>query len=85
MTINTSAPVRPEEIARIARSMGRTSEIKRYRVPLQTNRKRIRPDNNHECLVVCVPDAGLTRDIEEIRKKISALAEKTVGGDGHAA
>lgn len=85
ISINTSSPVRPEEIARIARSMGRSCEIRRYRVPLRTNRRRTRPDDNHECLVVCVPDVGLENQIRAMRQTISALAKKTLGGDGHAA
>lgn len=85
ISINTSSPVKPEEIARIARSMGRSCEIRRYRVPLRTNRRRTRSDDNHECLVVCVRDAGLENQIKGIRQNLSALAKKTVGGKGHAA
>lgn len=84
ISINTSSPVKPEEIVRIARTMGRASEIRRYRVPLQTNRKRATPLDNYECLIICVPDAGLVKNIEDIRKTISVLAKKTVGGNGDA-
>ena len=85
ISINTSSPVKPDEIVMIARSLGRKCEIRRYKVALATNRKRATPLDNYECLIICVPDAGLAKGIEEIRNKIAARAKLTVGGDDHAA
>lgn len=73
ISINTSSPVKPEEIVRIAKSMGRVCEIRRYRVPLQTNRKRTKPDDNHECLIICTPDAELEKQIAGIRRRLESM------------
>lgn len=73
ISINTSSPVKPEEIARIAKSLGRACEIRKYRVPLVTNRKRTKPDDNHECLLICTPDARLEKQIAQIRSHLASM------------
>lgn len=77
ISINTSSPVSPEEIASIARSMGRSVEIRRYKVPLITNTKRQKPDDNQECLIICKPSEMFGRQVSQIREKIAGLAGKT--------
>lgn len=85
ISMNTSSPVKPDEIVGIARSLGRKCEVRRYKVSLTTNRKRATPLENYECLIICVPDAELEKQIKAIRQKLSATAKKTLGGNGHAA
>ena len=72
ISINTSSPVKPEEIVRIVRSLGRKCEIRRYKVSLATNRKRTTPLENYECLIICTPDAELEKQISGIRSRLES-------------
>ncbi len=74
ISINTSSPVKPEEIVRIVRSFGRKCEIRRYKVSLATNRKRATPLENYECLIICTPDAELEKQISGIRSRFESMA-----------
>lgn len=74
ISLNTTSPVKPEELALIARSMGRSCDIRRYAAPRQTNSTRYKPDDNEECLLVCVSDPALEADVLRIRSGLKAAA-----------
>lgn len=73
ISLNTSSPVKPEEIVGIVRSLGRKCEIRRYKVSLATNRKRAIPLENYECLIICTPDAELEKQISGIRRRLESM------------